>query len=711
MGNQKIYFKCLTRRRMDPQQNNYYNFKNQNFLLNLSQGLQELRNENEFLDVTLCCDNGNDQIQAHQVILAACSPLFRRILGRNIIGDLTKPLLYLKGVNQDDLFSLLDFMYQGETSVPQESLNAFLVMAEDLEIQGLSKSMKNNRMPSPPRPPPNVPPPIPPRASGNNFNINRNNNDKDLTLPPINFNNVAFEENLRKIEENNNFKSEVRPEFESASDIEKRLDQIFGNNAKLDNELATLPTHPKFPNSDRGFQEPNRKFPTPDRRFPESNPKFPTPDREFPDLKFPTPDRDFQEPKFANPERGFQEMNNNDIANNGMKAPNPPMQTKPKSRMARAIFDRQQKIAASNAGGEMKLQDPNFGNIEPKLEPRSDQMPMLPQTKYGQNVDQRPEPLAMKQPKLEPKIEPRSEPFPEDRNFPMHPMKFQPKMEPGIDAFPMERPNFPPKMGPRQEPFPMRPPNFEQKMELRPDPFPMQAPKYEPKIEPRSEPFPMQAPPMQPKVEPRSEPMPMAPPPPKFNDLGNQPRPPTFPLINDKNGNSIDELNAEEYDDLEIDEEGEEEEENNMNHNEANRNIMNHPPPNTIPNSNVILPPNTNMNDLNPEDFMEDVDVPMPPQDSNMNLNQQKPNMNPEDPNMMDRQQPDMNGDQEQGESITNPEDKPTMKNPTDEELMDHPFVQGHISKNAMGNFECKGCKQNAQSRKDLIRHIEAIHM
>merc|ERR1711899_55149 len=397
MGNQKIYFKCLTRRRMDPQQNNYYNFKNQNFLLNLSQGLQELRNENEFLDVTLCCDNGNDQIQAHQVILAACSPLFRRILGRNIIGDLTKPLLYLKGVNQDDLFSLLDFMYQGETSVPQESLNAFLVMAEDLEIQGLSKSMqnndrKNNRMPSPPRPPPNVPPPIPPRASGNNFNINRNNNDKDLTLPPINFNNDAFEENLRKIEENNNFKSEVRPEFESASDIEKRLDQIFGNNAKLDNELATLPTHPKFPNSDRGFQEPNRKLPTPDRRFPESNPKFPTPDREFPDLKFPipdrrfqepnpkfpTPDRDFQEPKFPNPERGFQEMNNNDIGNNGMKAPNPPMQTKPKSRMARAIFDRQQKIAASNAGGEMKLQDPNFGNIEPKIEPRSDQMPMLP---------------------------------------------------------------------------------------------------------------------------------------------------------------------------------------------------------------------------------------------------------------------------------------------------------------------------------------------
>ncbi len=36
--------------------------------------------------------------QAHKVILAACSPLFRRILGHN--QNQLNPFLYLKGINQ-----------------------------------------------------------------------------------------------------------------------------------------------------------------------------------------------------------------------------------------------------------------------------------------------------------------------------------------------------------------------------------------------------------------------------------------------------------------------------------------------------------------------------------------------------------------------------------------------------------------------------------
>ena len=52
------------------------------FEANTSSSFNELRENSEFFDVTLCCDNGIDIIPAHKVILAACSPLFRKILSQ-----------------------------------------------------------------------------------------------------------------------------------------------------------------------------------------------------------------------------------------------------------------------------------------------------------------------------------------------------------------------------------------------------------------------------------------------------------------------------------------------------------------------------------------------------------------------------------------------------------------------------------------------------
>jgi len=51
------------------------------FESNIGVAFRELREDQEFFDVTLACDE--DQIQAHKVILSACSPFFRRILQRN----------------------------------------------------------------------------------------------------------------------------------------------------------------------------------------------------------------------------------------------------------------------------------------------------------------------------------------------------------------------------------------------------------------------------------------------------------------------------------------------------------------------------------------------------------------------------------------------------------------------------------------------------
>jgi len=102
---------------------------------NISCAFRELRDDKDFFDVTLACDD--EQIQAHKVILSACSPFFRNVLRRN---PHSNPLLYLKGVKYTDLQSVLNFMYHGEVNVAQEELNSFLAVAEDLRVKGLTQN-------------------------------------------------------------------------------------------------------------------------------------------------------------------------------------------------------------------------------------------------------------------------------------------------------------------------------------------------------------------------------------------------------------------------------------------------------------------------------------------------------------------------------------------------------------------------------------------
>jgi len=109
------------------------------FERNIICSFKEIRDDSSFFDVTLACDN--EQIQAHKVILSACSPLFRDILLRN---PHQHPLVYLKGVKYTDLQSLLDFMYHGEVNVAQEQLNSFLAVAEEFKIKGLTQKQSNN---------------------------------------------------------------------------------------------------------------------------------------------------------------------------------------------------------------------------------------------------------------------------------------------------------------------------------------------------------------------------------------------------------------------------------------------------------------------------------------------------------------------------------------------------------------------------------------
>merc|ERR1712098_558656 len=105
------------------------------FESNISSAFREIRDERDFFDVTLACDD--DQIiSAHKVIISACSPLFRSMLKRS---KHEHQLVYMRGVRYSDLIAVLDFMYHGEVSVAQEELNSFLSVAEELKVKGLTQ--------------------------------------------------------------------------------------------------------------------------------------------------------------------------------------------------------------------------------------------------------------------------------------------------------------------------------------------------------------------------------------------------------------------------------------------------------------------------------------------------------------------------------------------------------------------------------------------
>ena len=105
-----------------------------NFKENVNSAFGRLRNDKEFTDVTLACEDGQ-QIEAHKVILAASSPLFEKILQKN---KHPHPMIYLKGFRSKDFLSIIDFLYFGEANVIQDDLDSFLAIAEEIQLKGLT---------------------------------------------------------------------------------------------------------------------------------------------------------------------------------------------------------------------------------------------------------------------------------------------------------------------------------------------------------------------------------------------------------------------------------------------------------------------------------------------------------------------------------------------------------------------------------------------
>ncbi|XP_031346977.1 longitudinals lacking protein, isoforms H/M/V isoform X11 [Photinus pyralis] len=101
------------------------------------------------VDCTLAAEG--KYLNAHKVVLSACSPYFESLLSQNYDKH---PIFILKDVKFQELKAMMDYMYRGEVNISQDQLGALLKAAESLQIKGLSDNKKDSEPRKAAHPPP-----------------------------------------------------------------------------------------------------------------------------------------------------------------------------------------------------------------------------------------------------------------------------------------------------------------------------------------------------------------------------------------------------------------------------------------------------------------------------------------------------------------------------------------------------------------------------
>ncbi|XP_036221597.2 protein abrupt isoform X1 [Bactrocera oleae] len=120
------------------QHHQLYALKWSEFQSSIVNCFQRLRDEEDFVDVTISCDQRS--FAAHRVVLSACSPYFRKLLKSN---PCKHPIVILRDVYSEHMECLLSFMYNGEVNIRQDQLQDFLKTAHMLQIRGLTDVSDN----------------------------------------------------------------------------------------------------------------------------------------------------------------------------------------------------------------------------------------------------------------------------------------------------------------------------------------------------------------------------------------------------------------------------------------------------------------------------------------------------------------------------------------------------------------------------------------
>ena len=99
--------------------------------------LNNLYNDQSLADVTIVSD---DQVKfkAHKFVLQACSKALKNLLKNEDKGF----IIYLRGIQHQELKPLLNFMYLGEAKIDQERLTEFISIAKNLEVKGMEENFE-----------------------------------------------------------------------------------------------------------------------------------------------------------------------------------------------------------------------------------------------------------------------------------------------------------------------------------------------------------------------------------------------------------------------------------------------------------------------------------------------------------------------------------------------------------------------------------------
>ena len=110
----------------------YLTLQNDNFMERHVKFYKKIREEEDLFDVTIACDGA--EVRAHKLIMSASSPLFKRIIKNS---NHPNQYIYLHKLHPQDLTSIINFVYTGETKVEANSIQRFMTSASDLQISGL----------------------------------------------------------------------------------------------------------------------------------------------------------------------------------------------------------------------------------------------------------------------------------------------------------------------------------------------------------------------------------------------------------------------------------------------------------------------------------------------------------------------------------------------------------------------------------------------
>ena len=114
-----------------------YSLTWQSFQSHVENFLKDLFSSTHFTDVTLVSED-MQRVKAHKNVLSVCSPVFKELLLLDETNN--QSIIFLKGVQSQELEAILQFIYLGQTTLQEERVSQFLETASSLRIKGLSQN-------------------------------------------------------------------------------------------------------------------------------------------------------------------------------------------------------------------------------------------------------------------------------------------------------------------------------------------------------------------------------------------------------------------------------------------------------------------------------------------------------------------------------------------------------------------------------------------